>query len=201
MGLPCYYFLDLRSQDFGSTSLDFGQTPFDFGPNSLDSGPTTLDFRPISLDFGFRPTSLDFGLTSLDLGPHYISDPPIILTLISLHMPDPYPTRRRGLGTRLVKYLMIRRFVLLSLVLAVLWLTKMRSLAGSLADGVLAEAILIPPRPPIPLTNIRRGRGRRKSTETKKRKEEMLGWLNASLKCMETRQIPIPANFKMPVSD
>ena len=28
--------------------------------------------------------------------------------------------------------------------------TKMRSLAGSLADGVLADAILIPPRPPIP---------------------------------------------------
>ena len=27
--------------------------------------------------------------------------------------------------------------------------TKMRSLAGSLADGVLAGAILIPPRPPI----------------------------------------------------
>ena len=25
----------------------------------------------------------------------------------------------------------------------------MRSLAGSLADGVLADAILIPPRPPI----------------------------------------------------
>ena len=100
-----------------------------------------------------------------------------------------------------MKYLMIRRFALLSLVLAVLWLTKMRSLAGSLADGVLAEAILIPPRPPIPPTNIRRGRGRRKSTETKKRKEEMLGWLNASLKCMETRLIPIPANFKMPVSD
>ena len=27
--------------------------------------------------------------------------------------------------------------------------TKMRSLAVSLADGVLADAILIPPRPPI----------------------------------------------------
>ena len=26
----------------------------------------------------------------------------------------------------------------------------MRSLAGSLADGVLADVILIPPRPPIP---------------------------------------------------
>ena len=43
---------------------------------------------------------------------------------------------------------------------------KMRSLAGSLADGVLADAILIPPRPQIPPTNIRKGRGRRKSTET-----------------------------------
>ena len=29
----------------------------------------------------------------------------------------------------------------------------MMSLADSLADGVLADAILIPPRPPIPLTN------------------------------------------------
>ena len=61
----------------------------------------------------------------------------------------------------------------------------MRSLAGSLADGVLADAILIPPHPPIPPTNMRRVRGRRKSTETKK--EEMLGWLNACLKFMETR--------------
>ena len=32
--------------------------------------------------------------------------------------------------------------------------TKMRSLAGSLTDGVLADAILILPRPPIPPTNI-----------------------------------------------
>ena len=30
----------------------------------------------------------------------------------------------------------------------------MRSLAGSLADGVLADAILFLPRPPIPPTNI-----------------------------------------------
>ena len=29
----------------------------------------------------------------------------------------------------------------------------MRSLAGSLADGVLTDAILIPHRPPIPPTN------------------------------------------------
>ena len=36
----------------------------------------------------------------------------------------------------------------------------MRSLAGSLADGgVLADAILIPPRPLIPPTNTRMVRG------------------------------------------
>ena len=35
----------------------------------------------------------------------------------------------------------------------------MRSLVGSLADSLIADAILIPPRPPIP-TNIRTGRGR-----------------------------------------
>ena len=40
--------------------------------------------------------------------------------------------------------------------------TKMRSLAGSLAYGVLADAILILPRPPIPPTNIRAVRGPRK---------------------------------------
>ena len=39
----------------------------------------------------------------------------------------------------------------------------MRSLAGSLADGVLADAILIPPRPPIPPTNIRKVRGCQKN--------------------------------------
>ena len=38
----------------------------------------------------------------------------------------------------------------------------MRSLAGSLADGVLADTILIPPRPPIPPTNIRKVKGPRK---------------------------------------
>ena len=36
--------------------------------------------------------------------------------------------------------------------------TKMRSLDGSLADGVLADAILIPPLPLILPTNIRKGR-------------------------------------------
>ena len=38
----------------------------------------------------------------------------------------------------------------------------MRSLAGSLSDGVLADAILIPPRPPKPPINIRMVRGPRK---------------------------------------
>ena len=42
----------------------------------------------------------------------------------------------------------------------------MRSLAGSLVDGVLADAILIPPRPPILPTNIRKVRGGRKKSET-----------------------------------
>ena len=41
----------------------------------------------------------------------------------------------------------------------------MRSLAGSLADGALADAFLIPPRLPIPPINIREARVRRKSTE------------------------------------
>ena len=37
----------------------------------------------------------------------------------------------------------------------------MRSLAGSLADGVLVDAILIPPRPPIVPTNLnKKGGGR-----------------------------------------
>ena len=40
----------------------------------------------------------------------------------------------------------------------------MRSLAGSLTDGVLADAILIPPRPPIPPP--RREGVVEKSTET-----------------------------------
>ena len=34
--------------------------------------------------------------------------------------------------------------------------TKMRSLASSLVDGMLADAILIPPRPPIPLKSIKK---------------------------------------------
>ena len=41
--------------------------------------------------------------------------------------------------------------------------TKMRSLAGSLADGVLADAILNPPCPPILPTNIRKVRGPKKN--------------------------------------
>ena len=39
--------------------------------------------------------------------------------------------------------------------------TKMRSLASSLADGVLAGTFLIPPRP-LPLTNTRKVSGRLK---------------------------------------
>ena len=38
----------------------------------------------------------------------------------------------------------------------------MRSLARALAAGVLADAILISPSPPIPPTNIRKARGQRK---------------------------------------
>ena len=34
-----------------------------------------------------------------------------------------------------------------------MWI-KVRSLVGSLADGVLADTILIPPRPPIPVTDL-----------------------------------------------
>ena len=39
----------------------------------------------------------------------------------------------------------------------------MRSLVGSLADGLLADAILTPPHQPIPPTNIRLVRGPRKN--------------------------------------
>ena len=48
--------------------------------------------------------------------------------------------------------------------------TKMRSLAGPLADGVLAKAIVIPPRPLIPPKVIKRVRGHHSSTETKNTK-------------------------------
>ena len=51
----------------------------------------------------------------------------------------------------------------------------MRSLAGSLTDGVLADAILIPPRQPIRPTNIREVRGRRIVRKLKK-KEERRCW-------------------------
>ena len=40
-------------------------------------------------------------------------------------------------------------------------------LVGSLADVMLADAILIPPHSPILPTNIRKVSGRRKSTEIK----------------------------------
>ena len=78
-----------------------------------------------------------------------------------------------------------------------------KSLAGSLADGVLADAILIPPLPPILPINRRRVRGRR--IRTRKKRGE-LGWLNTSLKYTETRDEPLNTlylqskiNFKMPI--
>ena len=57
----------------------------------------------------------------------------------------------------------------------------MRSLAVSLGDGVLADAILIPPCPLVSPTNIRRVRGSDKVCKLKN-KEEMLEWLIASQK-------------------
>ena len=76
----------------------------------------------------------------------------------------------------------------------------MRSLAGSLADGVLADAILVPPRPLIPPTNIRKVRGLWKLYNEK-------GWLNtSSLRSTETRDELSTALYlneiyiKMPVS-
>ena len=48
--------------------------------------------------------------------------------------------------------------------------TKMRSLTGSLADGVLADAILFLPRPPI----YKEGKGSSKSTATSNRKNHLL---------------------------
>ena len=46
----------------------------------------------------------------------------------------------------------------------------MRSLAGSLANGVLCDAIEIPPHPPIPHTNIRLVK---KCTETSNKKNNI----------------------------
>ena len=51
-----------------------------------------------------------------------------------------------------------------------LCVTKMRSLAGSLADGVLADAILILPCPPIPHTNIMKVKGSSKKYGNQKKK-------------------------------
>ena len=45
----------------------------------------------------------------------------------------------------------------------------MRSLAGLSADGVLPDAILIPPRPLIPPTNTRKAKGSRKKYGTMKK--------------------------------
>ena len=47
----------------------------------------------------------------------------------------------------------------------------MRSFADSLADGVLADAISILPRPAIPPTNVRMARGPQKNIETSNRKQ------------------------------
>ena len=41
----------------------------------------------------------------------------------------------------------------------------MRSLAGLLADGVLADVILIPPRPPIPAYQYKVGNGSSKEVQ------------------------------------
>ena len=49
----------------------------------------------------------------------------------------------------------------------------MRSLAGSVADGVLADTILIPPYPLIPLTNTRKVRCRRKKYENHEKKGDV----------------------------
>ena len=62
----------------------------------------------------------------------------------------------------------------------------MRSLAGSLADGVLADAVIIPPCTLIPPTNTRKVIDCRKKYGNHEKKE-MLGWLNASLQSTEIR--------------
>ena len=48
--------------------------------------------------------------------------------------------------------------------------TKMRSLAGSLADGVLADNILLPPGPPIPPTDTSHQHKEGKGSSKKVRK-------------------------------
>ena len=67
----------------------------------------------------------------------------------------------------------------------------MRSLAGSLADCVLADTILIPPHPLILPTN-KEGNGSSKDvrklySNTKTIKKGVLGWLNPSLQSTEKR--------------
>ena len=49
----------------------------------------------------------------------------------------------------------------------------MRYLAASLVDGVLADAILSFPRPPIPPTNIRKVMGARKTIYLQKNKGDV----------------------------
>ena len=65
-------------------------------------------------------------------------------------------------------------------------------LAVSLAECVLAEAILIHPRPPVPPQKVR-GLTRMYGNKSQKNyllvngKKVMLGWLNVSLKSTETK--------------
>ena len=47
-------------------------------------------------------------------------------------------------------------------------------LGWPLSDGMLADAILIPVHPSLPPINIRKVRGRRKCTETKKKKRRRI---------------------------
>ena len=61
----------------------------------------------------------------------------------------------------------------------------MWSLACSLADGVLANAILIPPHPTIPPTNIRKVRSPRKKYGNQEKKR--VGMAKRFLQSMETR--------------
>ena len=52
-------------------------------------------------------------------------------------------------------------------VICTVW-TKMRSLASSLADGVLADTIIIPPLPPILPTKIRKESDLKKKVQSQK---------------------------------
>ena len=58
----------------------------------------------------------------------------------------------------------------------------MTSLAGSLADGVLADAILVPPHPPIPPTNLRKYGVFENGTETSNKNDLLV---NKQRRCMD----------------